>query len=191
MPRDRVCVGIIVGAHGVKGAVRVKSFTEEPGDVAAYGPLSDEAGRRSLRLEVIGGTKGAVIARIEGVSDRKGAEALAGTRLYLPRAALPEPEADEYYHADLLGLAAELADGTPLGKVCAVHDFGAGDVIEVERDGGASLLVPFTRQIVPVVDLKGGRLVINPPEGLIEESSAGPAAAPGPKRRGKGRTGGG
>lgn len=190
MPRDRVCVGIIVGAHGVKGAVRVKSFTEEPGDVAAYGPLSDEAGSRSLRLEVTGETKGALIARIEGVSDRDAAQALAGTRLYLARAALPEPEADAYYHADLLGLAAELADGTPLGTVCAVHNFGAGDVVEVERGDGASLLVPFTRETVPVVDVEGGRMVINPPEGLIEGASAEPAAAE-RKRRAEGRTGGG
>ncbi len=192
MPRDRVCVGMIVGAHGARGAVRVRSFTEELADVAAYGPVSDEAGSRSFRLEVTGRAKGAVIARIEGVSDRNEAEALAGTRLYVPRAALPELEEEEFYHADLLGLVAELADGTPLGKVCAVHNFGAGDILEVERDEGASLMVPFTRRVVPVVDIEGGRMVIDPPEGLIEGSSAEPAAAEaGPKRRRKRRTGDG
>jgi 16S rRNA processing protein RimM len=167
--RDRrVCVGIVTGAHGVRGAVRLKSFTAEPEDVARYGPLEDETGGRRFALRIVGSAKGVLIATIAGLDDRDRAEALRGLRLYLPRAALPPPEEEEYYHADLIGLTAMLADGTALGTVRAVYDFGAGDTLEIERAGGPPLMVPFTRAIVPVVDLDAGRLVIDPPPGLLE-----------------------
>ncbi len=163
MGETRVCLGVITGAHGVRGLVRVKSFTEVPEDVAAYGPLSDEDGTRVLTLAVTGRSKDALLARVEGVVDRDQALALKGTRLYVPRDVLPALEEDEtYYHADLLGLAAEDPEGRPLGRVKAVHNFGAGDLLEL--DGGGARLVPFTRQAVPVVDLDGGRLVVEPPE---------------------------
>src|SRR5436853_5683073 len=123
----RVCVGVITGAHGVRGAVRVKSFTAEPEAVAGYGPLEDESGARQLSLHLIGNAKGVLIAKLAGIEDRDRAEALRGLRLYLPRAALPPPDEDEYYHVDLIGLDAALADGRLLGRVRAVHDFGAGD----------------------------------------------------------------
>ena len=171
----RVCLGAIAGGHGVAGAVRIKSFTAEPKDVAAYGPLSDESGERVFRIKVTGMSKSMVLAEIEGVDDRTAAAALKGVRLYVARACLPAAEQEEYYHDDLVGLAVDLADGVRLGTVSAVHDFGAGDMIEVERPGpAASILVPFTRAVVPVVDLAAGRLVIDPPPGLLEPVDAAP-----------------
>ncbi len=174
----QVCVGVVTGPHGVGGAVRIKSFTARPEDVAAYGPLADESGRRRLELRLLGAAKGVLIARLSGVDDRNGAEAVRGLRLYLARSALPPPEPEEYYHADLIGLEAVLGDGTPLGRVRAVHDFGAGDTLEIARPGAAPAMVPFTRAIVPVVDLDAGRLVVAPPPGLLDDGgaeAAGPA----------------
>ena len=172
MGEARVCLGEVVGVHGVKGLVRVRAFTEEPEAFAAYGALEDEAGR-PLTLEAVGRAKGTVLARVEGVSDRDKAETLRGTRLYVARAALPEiAEEETYYQADLIGLATETAEGRPLGRVKAVHDFGAGDLLEIEGgpEGGLkpgeSLLLPFTRAAVPEVDLAAGRLVAVPPEDL-------------------------
>lgn len=170
----RICVGAIAAAHGIKGEVKIKTFTADPLSIGAYGPVTDEAGTRRFRLTQLrmpGGSAGesVVIAHIEGVSDRNAAEALRGLRLYVPRAALPPAEDDEYYHHDLVGLAAVLASGESLGEVAAVHNFGAGDLLEVARAGAASVMVPFTAAVVPVVDLKSGRLVIEPPEGLFDE----------------------
>ena len=164
MAEDRVCLAVVVGAHGVKGLVKAKPFTETPEAVAAYGPLSDEAGTRQWAPVFKGVVKGSVLLALEGVGDREAAEALRGTRLYVPRARLPEPEEDEVYHADLVGLAAETVDGKPLGRVLAVHNYGAGDLIEVGEDRKSAVLYPFTRQVVPELDLAGGRLVIDPPE---------------------------
>jgi 16S rRNA processing protein RimM len=163
----RVCVGVVTGAHGVRGAVRVKSFTADPAAVARYGPLEDESGERQFALRLIGSAKGVLVAKLAGIADRDQAEALRGLRLYLPRAALPPAGEDEYYHADLIGLAAALVDGTPLGQVRAVHDFGAGDTLEIVRPQGPPVVVPFTRAVVPLVDLAAGRLVVDPPPGLL------------------------
>ncbi len=162
----------MVGAHGVRGLVKVKSFTEDPGDVAAYGPVSDEAGRRSWRLEVTGPAPGkspdVLLVRIEGVKDRDAAQALHGTRLYVAREALPAlAEEETFYHADLIGLAVEDAEGRALGRVTAVENHGAGDLLEIEGPGGESLLLPFTRAVVPEVDLAGGRLVAVPPAEIV------------------------
>jgi 16S rRNA processing protein RimM len=173
---NRVCVGVITGAHGVRGAVRVKSFTADPADVASYGPLADEQGAREFRLQLVGTAKGVVIAKIAGIEDRDLAEGLRGLRLYLPRTALPPTGEDEYYHADLIGLDAMLGDGTPLGRVHAVHDFGAGDTLEIVRPAGPPVMVPFTRAVVPIVDTEAGRLVIEPPPGLIEPVREGEGA---------------
>jgi len=168
--RARVCLGVVGAPHGVRGAVRIKAFTDEPDAVARYGALEDESGERKFTLRLIGSAKGdgMVVATLSGVADRDRAEALRGLRLYLPRAALPATAEDEFYHADLVGLAAELEDGARLGKIIAVHDFGAGDVIEIAREAGAPVLVPFTRAAVPIVDLAGGRVVIDPPDGLFD-----------------------
>jgi 16S rRNA processing protein RimM len=168
MAEKRVLMGVITGAHGVRGLVRVKSFTAEPADLAAYGPLEDAQGEGRVELELVGAVKGVLLARVPGVADRNAAERLKGTRLYLPRAALPDPGEEEYYHADLLGLAVVLSDGISFGTVKAVHDFGAGDSLEIERTDGSLVLVPFTSTTVPVVDIAHGQLVLDPPEGLLD-----------------------
>jgi 16S rRNA processing protein RimM len=168
LPEQRVLMGVITGAHGLRGLLRVKSFAAEADGISAYGPLEDEGGARRFALEHVGAAKGVLIMRLGGVSDRDAAEALKGVRLYLPRAALPEPGEEEYYHADLVGLEARLTDGTALGRVKAVHEFGAGDSLEVERPDGRTLFVPFTTAVVPEVDIKAGRLVIDPPDGLLD-----------------------
>ncbi|HXO92002.1 MAG TPA: ribosome maturation factor RimM, partial [Stellaceae bacterium] len=135
-----------------------------------YGPLADDSGRRSFELELIGAAKGVVLAHLSGVEDRDQAEALRGLRLHLPRAALPQTEAEEYYHADLIGLEAVLGDGTPVGRVRAIYDFGAGDTLELTRPDASPVMVPFTRAVVPSIELAAGRLVLDPPPGLLDES---------------------
>ena len=170
MARKRVCLGAFAGAHGVKGLVKVKAFTEVPEAIAAYGPLSDEAGTRRFALTVTGRAKGLLLARVEGIGNRDQAEALTGTRLYVARDALPALEEEEFYHADLIGIAVEDLAGRPLGKVKAVHDFGAGPMIELEGGpGGSDLVLPFTRAVVPEVDPENGRLVVDPPAVLEED----------------------
>ena len=161
----RVCLGAIAGAHGVRGLVKIKSFTRDPADLTAYGPLADESGRRRFEIAVTGQAKGLLVARIAGVEDRDAAQALRGVRLTIARAALPEPEdAEEFYQADLIGLAAEDPTGRPLGTVAAVENYGAGDFLEIQPPQGAPLLVPFTKVVVPLIDLEGGRVVVDPPE---------------------------
>ena len=156
-----LCVGVIVGAHGVRGALRIKSFTAQPADLAAYGPVQDDRGRR-FQLTLLGEAKGVVLAKLAGVADRDAAEALKGVKLWVERSALPKPDEDEFYYSDLVGLAAESLDGSPRGRVKGVFDFGGGDIIEISGPEGAVML-PFTRAVVPVVDIAGGRLVIDPP----------------------------
>ena len=163
MSSDRVLLGVVAAPHGVRGLVRIKSFTDDPMAVAAYGPLSDEAGKKVYRVEALSAARGAVLARIEGVADRTAAEALRGLRLYVERNALPDAGEREWYEADLVGLAAVGRDGKDWGKVVAFHDFGAGSVMEVS--GGAML--PFTDEAVPEIDVEGGKVVIDPPAGLL------------------------
>jgi 16S rRNA processing protein RimM len=164
----RVCLVAITGAHGVKGRVRIKSFTADPSSIASYGPLSDESGERRFVVEVTGESKGTLLAEIDGVDDRDAADALRGTRLYVDRSALPAPEEEEFYQADLIGLAALRGDGSTLGKVVAVNDFGAGASLEIADEAGKTVLVPFTSAAVPVIDIAGGMLVVEPPVGLLD-----------------------
>ena len=163
MSSDRVLLGVVAAPHGVRGLVRIKSFTDDPMKVAAYGPLSDEAGKKVYRVEALSAARGAVLARIEGVADRTAAEALRGLRLYVERNALPDAGEREWYEADLIGLAAVGRDGRDWGKVVAFHDFGAGSMMEVS--GGAML--PFTDEAVPEIDVEGGKVVIDPPAGVL------------------------
>lgn len=167
----RVCLGVVAGAHGIKGLVRVRSFTADPRAIATYGKLQDESGARSFALDVVSESKGMLIARIAGIADRNAAELLKGVRLYVRRADLPDPAADEFYHADLVGLEAMQSDGTRLGTVRAVYDFGGGPSIEVEDEAGKMILVPFTTVAVPEVDIGAGKLVVAPPAGLFETRS--------------------
>ena len=170
-PKGRVCVGVIAGPHGVRGLVKITSFTEDPAAVTAYGDPTDASGVRSFRITLQSRVKSQWIARIDGAADRDAAERLRGVRLYVDRAALPPPEdAEEFYHADLIGLRAEAVDGSPVGTVRALYDFGAGDMVEIARPGAAALMLPFTRAAVPVIDLPGRRIVVDPP------AEAGPEA---------------
>lgn len=167
--RTRVCLGRISGAHGIKGEVRIKPFSERPEDVGAYGPLSDEAGTRRFEVLSVRPVKGAVVARLDGVADRDQAEALKGVQLYVDRGRLPDQEEDVWYHADLIGLSAFDGNGAGVGTIVAVQNYGAGDLLEIRpADGGPTVLVPFTSDIVPEVDVAGGRIRIDPPEGLLE-----------------------
>ena len=166
---DQVCLGLVVGVHGVRGVVRIKSYAARPEDIGAYGAVSDEDGTRKFKVQVLGMARGAVLARLSGVADREAADALKGVRLYVPRKALPAPNEDEFYHADLVGLPVDTKDGARLGTVAAVHNFGAGDIIEVRDDKGGELLLPFTDPVIPVIDLKGGRIVADPPAALLED----------------------
>ncbi|MEI6556834.1 MAG: ribosome maturation factor RimM [Rhodospirillaceae bacterium] len=164
----RVRVGEIVGVHGVRGLVRLKSFTADPAAVAAYGPVEDEAGRRKFVLRLQSAAKGLWVARVEGIETREAAETLKGVGLYIDRGLLPEPEEGEFYHTDLIGLRAERAgDGGSLGVVLAVHDFGAGTMLELALPDGQTEMVPFSLAVVPVVDLAGGRLVVEPPDEVV------------------------
>ncbi|KZD07914.1 ribosome maturation factor RimM [Oceanibaculum pacificum] len=171
-------LGIVVGAQGIRGQLRIRSFTGEPDALFGYGPLlgrrrDGEEGRR-LTLRRTGQAKDVVLAAVDGIADRTTAEGLKGLRLYIERSALPALEEDEYYHADLLGLAVELVGGGRLGTVKAVHDFGAGDMLEIADAAGRTKFVPFTRKAVPVVDLPAGRLVADPPEGILDDGRQGP-----------------
>ncbi|MCC7427539.1 MAG: 16S rRNA processing protein RimM [Alphaproteobacteria bacterium] len=190
MPDARILVGAIGAAHGVRGLVKLISFTEDPAAIVRYGELSDAAGARRFRVALVGGgapaaaaagagQRGArLIAGIEGVADRNAAEALAGTELYVDRAQLPRPaDPEDYYLADLVGLAAFDTGGRALGRVVAVHDYGAGASLEIApeqaaaptsrrgkpRAAAGAMLVPFTRAAVPNVDLASGRITVDPP----------------------------
>ena len=166
---DRVCVGAIAGAFGVRGEVRLKSFCANAEDIASYGPLASEDGSRSFEVRLTGAIKGGLSARLSGVVTKEQADALRGLRLYAPREALPALPDDEFYHADLIGLEAYDTGGAPLGRVAAVLNHGAGDLLELRGPGlKGAVLVPFTLAVVPTVDLASGRLVIDPPEGLLD-----------------------
>ena len=165
-----LCVAVVATAHGLRGALKLRCFTDRPEDVAAYGPVYDRGGNRLFDLEIIGQTRGGVLARAAGIEDRTAAEALHGTELYVPRAALPELAPEEFYHADLEGLDVLRADGSRLGVVRALVNYGAGDLIEVQADDGQLVTLPFDRATVPEIDLGAGRLVVEPPVVLIAEA---------------------
>ncbi|MEZ5931169.1 MAG: ribosome maturation factor RimM, partial [Alphaproteobacteria bacterium] len=164
-----VCVAAVATAHGIRGALKLRCFTERPEDVAAYGPVYDARGRRLFDLTVVGPAKGGVIANAEGIGDRTAAEALRGTELYVPRSALPDPENDEFYYSDLEGLDAFRRDGTRLGSVKRVVNHGAGDLIEIADSKGALHIVPFDKASVPLIDLENHRIEVAPrPEVVVE-----------------------
>lgn len=164
----RVCVGAVAGAFGVRGEVRIKSFCAEPEAIEEYSPLTDETGAKRYTLRLTRGMKGGFAGRLSGVETREQAEALKGLRLYAARELLPSLPDDEFYHADLVGLEVVDVGGARLGRVKAVHDFGAGDLLEITM-GGRAVMLPFTREAAPTVDLKAGRIVADPPEGLFDD----------------------
>lgn len=161
---QRICVAKIGAAHGVRGEVRLWPFTEDPLAVTRYGALETKDGARTLEVTSARVAKDHLVARIKGVETRDDAEALNNVELYISRDRLPATGQDEFYHADLIGLAAVTTGGETLGRVIAVHNFGAGDIIEVAPPHGTTLLFPFTNAVVPQVDVAGGTLTINPPQ---------------------------
>ncbi len=166
---DRVCVGAVAGAFGVKGEVRLKSFCAEPEAIATYGPLTSEDGGRSFDVRLTGTLKNGFSARLSGVATKEAADGLKGLRLYAPRERLPELPDDEFYHADLINLTVLDTGGTELGRVRAVLNHGAGDLLEIHGPGlKGPVLLPFTKAAVPTVDLAAGRIIADPPEGLFD-----------------------
>lgn len=169
MAAERVLVARIGAAQGLRGEVRLWAFTADPMAVMDYGPLRAEDGRH-VRIESLRPGKTFLVARIAGVEDRTAAEALRNLDLYVARDRLPAPDANEFYHADLIGLSAVRSDGRPLGTVVALHDFGAGNLVEIRPENGPTVMVPFTAQVVPVIDIPGRRLVVDPPQGLLDDN---------------------
>lgn len=168
---DRICVAQIIGSHGVHGRLRVKSFTADPEAVFDYNPLTDEAGARSFTLRMTGMGKDHFLVEATGVKGRDAADALKGVKLFVPRDRLPGLEdEDEFYHADLIGMetVTEGPEGdAAFGTIKAIHDFGAGDVLELVHVSGKTVFVPFSNACVPVIDVKAGRVVIDPPVNLF------------------------
>lgn len=164
-----VLMGAILGAHGIKGEVKVKSFAAKPADIAEYGPLTDTKHKRSFELSIVGAAKGVLIGRIAGIADRNAAEALKGVELFVDRERLPAPkDPEEYYLADLIGLAAFDGKDAKLGEIVSVDNYGAGDLLLVVPESGEGFVVPFAKAFVPVVDVKGGRVVLDLPADFFE-----------------------
>jgi 16S rRNA processing protein RimM len=170
--KDQVVVARIGAAHGIKGEVRVTAFTAEPMDVARYAPLTAPDGRTFsvVSARPAGASSPTLVVRFTGVTDRTAAESLNGIELSVPRSALGKTDDDEFYHADLIGLAAVSVAGAALGTVIAVQNYGAGDLIEIAPPRGSPLLVPFTRAAVPEIDVANGRIVVAPPPGLLDDA---------------------
>lgn len=174
MTDDQITIGQIGGAFGVRGEVRLKSFCAEPEDIADYAPFALASGRIFAQIILTGRTKGGLTARIDGITTKEEADALKGTDLRVPRARLPALPDDEFYHADLIGLDVVDTGGAPIGHVRAVQDHGAGDLLELVVPGAsATVMLPFTRAAVPTVDLAAGRIVADPPPGILPEPKEG------------------
>jgi 16S rRNA processing protein RimM len=168
--RKRVCVARIGAAHGVRGEVKLWSFTADPFAVTQYGPLESADGAQSFEIKALRPGRGFFVARLKGIADRSAAERLNNVKLFVPRERLPSPEADEFYHADLVGLLLVDRNGVELGRVVAVQNFGAGDLLEIEPlAGGDTVLLPFTEAVAPVVDIAAGLVLANPPEGIFSK----------------------
>ena len=159
----QICIARIGAAHGVRGAVKLWTFTEDPFAVQSYGPLTTKDGSRQFEVATAREAKGHLVATLKGIATREDAERLNGIELYVDREKLPATDEDEYYHTDLIGLAAVTAADEPLGRVVAIHNFGAGDIIEIAPPHGTTMLLPFTNAVVPKVDLAAGRVVIELP----------------------------
>jgi len=183
MSIGRLAIGAVAGAHGVKGQFKVKPFTAAPRDIVSFGPVW--AGNRQLTLSVMGMTAaGMVIVKAAGIDDRDSATVLRGATLEVDREALPDTEADEIYHADLIGVSVETVAGDNLGRLVALHDFGAGEIAEVKPPSGPTLMLPFGPAFVPEIDLAAHRIVVAPPEGLLADELPEPADDKGPDDKG-------
>ena len=168
MATDHICVGAFSGSYGVNGEVRLKSFCADPEAIADYSPLTTEDGKHSYAITITRSIKGALAAKVEGITNKEQADDLKGIRLFASRDQLPALPDDEFYYADLIGLTVLDTGGTVLGKVHAVQNHGASDLLEVmPQAGGNTILLPFTREVVPTVDLSAGRIIVDPPEGAL------------------------
>jgi 16S rRNA processing protein RimM len=167
----RIFVGEITGAHGIRGDVLVRSYTATPEAIAGYGPLTDSSGSKSFSLRVVRVTDKGIVARVAGVENRNAAEPLRGTKLYIDRSKLPPASGAEFYHADLIGLTAIAGDGSALGKIVSVQNFGAGDLIELKPIEGETEFIPFEDRWVPRVDLDAGHIVINRPVATADDDA--------------------
>ena len=170
-PSELVLLAIVTGVRGLKGELRVKSFTAEPSSLSAYGPLWDKEGRKKYQVGVLGESKGQLIAQINGIRNRTEAEGLKGLELYIARDALPLLGEEEFYYTDLIGLQAVSISGEVLGKVSGVENYGAGDIIEITGGPYKGLGVPFNMEFCPKINLEDGVLLIDPPNGLLERPS--------------------
>ena len=166
----QICIARIGAAHGVRGAVKLWTFTEDPLAVKDYGPLVTKDGARQFEVTHAREAKDHLVATFKGVATREDAERLNGIELYIARDKLPATDDDEYYHADLIGLAAVNAANEPIGRVLAIHNFGAGDIVEIAPPHGPTILLPFTNAVVPTVDLKAGRVVIELPDEIAGDA---------------------
>ena len=177
---ERVCVGAVVGAFGIHGEIRVKSFCSDPESIAEYDQLTDETGKKVFKLKIINPIKGGFSARISGVKYRDQAEELKGIALYVCRSEMPNLDDDEFYYSDLINLEVFDTGGIKIGKVMSVNDHGAGDFLEINAHGQKNLaLLPFTKKSVPTIDLKLGRIIIDPPHGVFENNE--PEEPPSPR----------
>lgn len=172
--QSRVLLGRIGAAHGIRGEVRLSSFTENPLDIAAYGPLETDRPGYVVIIAKVRPGKTVVIATLKGVTDRTEAEKLNGLSLYIARESLPEADEDEFYHTDLVGLEVRLADGSVLGQVTALVNFGSDDLLDIRLNKGKTIYLPFTKAVVPMVDLAGGFMTAIPPEGWLEDTPRDP-----------------
>lgn len=172
MSNDRICLAAITGSFGVKGEVRLKSFCSDPSAVGDYGPLTSEDGKTTYTLTLTRPVKTGFAARLSGVTSKEAADALRGARLYVSRDVLPSLPDDEFYYTDLIGMTVVDTGGADLGRIHAVHNHGASDLLEIRLgSGSASVLLPFTRDNVPTVDLEAGRIVADPPLGLFDDGT--------------------
>lgn len=163
VPSHLICLGVIIAAHGVRGQVKLRSFTTHPEDIGDYGDLCDTQGK-TYRLTVITSNNDTVIASIEGIADRDTAEKLRNIELFVERSKLPAPPENEYYYNDLIGLKVISGNGTAYGQVTGVHNFGAGDIVDIKLVSGKEECMPFNKATFPVIDIKNKTLVISPPD---------------------------
>lgn len=160
MEKNKVCLGAIVGVHGIRGEVKIKCFCDDEKHLTAYGLLSNEQGDKTLEIKIVGHSKDLLRAKIKGVEDRTTAESYIGTGLYIERDKLPSLDEEEFYHADLIGLPAKNNDGEVLGKVNAIYNFGAGDILEVKTLSGELEMLPFNKTFVPTINIKDGYIIV-------------------------------
>lgn len=160
MSEEKICLGAIVGVHGIRGEVKVKSFSDDEKNLVRYGEVCDECGNKTFSLKIVGHSKDLLRVKIKGVDDRTTAETLIGTGFYIKRNSLPELKDDEFYHTDLIGLNAQNKNGDILGKVNALYNFGAGDILEVRLNDNSLEMVPFTSAFVPEINIKNGYIIV-------------------------------